>query len=136
MARTRKALPEKIDVAHLIRTGVLASVCPRALIDEVLAQTGKASHLGVRHLEEALQVADISDIQITADPGQIVAPPPVGASYLGFIFARGISPDAVESALRQAHQRLLFDIQSEISVSSYQGDNNEHSIEVSRNSWT
>ena len=92
--------------------------------------------LGVRHLEEALQVADISDIQITADPGQIVAPPPVGASYLGFIFARGISPDAVESALRQAHQRLLFDIQSEISVSSYQGDNNEHSIEVSRNSWT
>ena len=43
MARTRKALPEKIDVAHLISTGVLASVCPRALIDEVLAQTGKAS---------------------------------------------------------------------------------------------
>ncbi len=43
MARTRKALPEKIDVAHLISTGVLASVCPRALIDDVLAQTGKAS---------------------------------------------------------------------------------------------
>lgn len=43
MARTRKALPEKIDIAHLISTGVLASVCPRALIDEVLAQTGKAS---------------------------------------------------------------------------------------------
>ena len=43
MARTRKALPEKIDVAHLISTGVLASVCPRALIDEVLTQTGKAS---------------------------------------------------------------------------------------------
>lgn len=43
MARTRKALPEKMDIAHLISTGVLASVCPRALIDEVLAQTGKAS---------------------------------------------------------------------------------------------
>lgn len=43
MARTRKALPEKMDVAHLISAGVLASVCPRALIDEVLAQTGKAS---------------------------------------------------------------------------------------------
>ena len=43
MARTRKALPETVDVAHLISTGVLASVCPRALIDEVLAQTGKAS---------------------------------------------------------------------------------------------
>ena len=43
MARSRKSLPEKIDVAHLISAGVLASVCPRALIDEVLAQTGKAS---------------------------------------------------------------------------------------------
>ena len=43
MARTRKALPETVDVAHLISTGVLASVCPRALIDEVLTQTGKAS---------------------------------------------------------------------------------------------
>ena len=43
MARTRKSLPEKLDVAHLISTGVLASVCPRWLIDEVLADTGKAS---------------------------------------------------------------------------------------------
>jgi hypothetical protein len=43
MARTRKSLPEQVDVAHLISTGVLASVCPRSLIDEVLADTGKAS---------------------------------------------------------------------------------------------
>lgn len=43
MARTRKSLPETVDVAHLISTGVLASVCPRGLIEEVLAQTGKAS---------------------------------------------------------------------------------------------
>ena len=43
MARTRKSLPEQVDVAHLISTGMLASVCPRALIDEVLANTGKAS---------------------------------------------------------------------------------------------
>ena len=43
MARTRKALPARVDVAHLISAGVLASVCPRALIEEVLAKTGKAS---------------------------------------------------------------------------------------------
>lgn len=43
MARTRKALPDKVDVAHLISTGVLASVCPRPLIDEVLEQAGRAS---------------------------------------------------------------------------------------------
>lgn len=43
MARTRKALPAKVDVAHLISAGVLASVCPRALIEDVLAATGKSS---------------------------------------------------------------------------------------------
>ena len=43
MARTRKALPAEVDVAHLISAGVLASVCPRALIEEVLRDTGKAS---------------------------------------------------------------------------------------------
>lgn len=43
MARTRKALPAKVDVAQLISAGVLASVCPRGLIEEVLADTGRAS---------------------------------------------------------------------------------------------
>jgi hypothetical protein len=43
MARTRKALPAQVDVAHLISAGVLAGVCPRRLIEEVLAETGKAS---------------------------------------------------------------------------------------------
>ena len=43
MARTRKALPARVDVAHLISAGVLAAACPRAVIDEVLAETGKAS---------------------------------------------------------------------------------------------
>ena len=43
MARTRKSLPSEVDVAHLISAGVLASVCPRALIEEVLADTGRGS---------------------------------------------------------------------------------------------
>lgn len=43
MARIRKALPHQVDVAHLISTGVLASVCPRSVIDEVLAETGRGS---------------------------------------------------------------------------------------------
>ncbi|HXP90355.1 MAG TPA: transposase domain-containing protein, partial [Fibrobacteria bacterium] len=43
MARTRKSLPDRIDIAHLIGARVLASLCPRPLIDEVLAQTGRAS---------------------------------------------------------------------------------------------
>ena len=43
MARTRKALPAKVDVAHLISAGVLAGVCPRPLIEEVLEETGRGS---------------------------------------------------------------------------------------------
>lgn len=43
MARTRKALPAKVDVAHLISTGVLAGVCPRRLIDEVLEESERSS---------------------------------------------------------------------------------------------
>jgi biotin carboxylase len=72
--------------------------------------------LGAHNLGAALQVTGISDIQITAIPGQIIAPPPEGASYLGFIFAHGMSPDAVELRLRQAHQRLVFEIQADIPV--------------------
>jgi len=43
MARVRQALASKLDIAHLINTGVLASVCPQPLIEQVLARTGKAS---------------------------------------------------------------------------------------------
>ena len=77
---------------------------------------GRGIFLGAHNLEAALQVAAISDIQITASRGQIIAPPPEGASYLGFIFAQGMSPHAVESSLRQAHQRLVFEIQADIPV--------------------
>jgi hypothetical protein len=72
---------------------------------------------GVRRLDDALGVAGISDIQITAGAGQVIVPAPEGASYLGFIFAHGMSPDAVESSLRTAHQRLEFDIQADIPIS-------------------
>lgn len=43
MARKRKAMPNPADIAHLISTGVLARACPRALIEEVLEETGRAS---------------------------------------------------------------------------------------------
>jgi hypothetical protein len=42
--------------------------------------------------------------------GQEVIPLPEGWQYLGFIFARAETPAAVETALREAHSRLRFDI--------------------------
>ena len=92
----------------------------------------RGAFLGVRNLEEAMNITAISDIQITAHPGQTIAPPPEGASYLGFIFARANSPAAVEDALRQAHRRLVFEIQSEIPVSAYKEGNAQSAHPASR----
>jgi biotin carboxylase len=70
----------------------------------------------VSNLEAARAQPYITDINITAEPGQLVAPPPEGASYLGFIFARGDRPEQVEYALRNAHKRLWFDISPEFLI--------------------
>ena len=60
----------------------------------------------VEGLEEALQVRGIEDIVITAKPYEKLKPFPEGASYPGFIFARGDTPQAVEQALRAAYRQL------------------------------
>jgi hypothetical protein len=69
---------------------------------------------GVSGLEAAQAVPLIESIEITAKPNYPLIPLPEGDSYLGFIFARGDSPAAVEAALRQAHHRLHFDITPQI----------------------
>jgi hypothetical protein len=71
---------------------------------------------GVHDLDSALEVPGITGIRITAQPGQIIAPPPEGASYLGFIFSLCATPAKAELALRRARARLLFDIQPEYKV--------------------
>ena len=61
---------------------------------------------GVAGVERASAVPDIEEVIITAKEGQKLLPLPEGASYLGFIFARGESPERVERALREAHACL------------------------------
>jgi biotin carboxylase len=68
---------------------------------------------GLEGLAAAQSVRGVTGVAITVEPGQIVAPPPDGASYLGFIFARTASPADAEMALRIAHRRLRFDIRPE-----------------------
>jgi biotin carboxylase len=60
----------------------------------------------VRGRCEAAKTAGIEEIRISIPTGQVVVPPPEGDRYLGFIFARAGSAAEVESALRQAHDRL------------------------------
>lgn len=80
-------------------SGVMMIPIPRAGIYE-----------DVTGLAEAGAVEGIEDILITAKAGQALVPLPEGSSYLGFIFARGENPAAVERALRSAHGRLAFRI--------------------------
>lgn len=62
----------------------------------------------VEGVEEACRTPGVEDIVITARPNQRLTPLPAGAIYPGFIFARGPSPEVVEQALRDAHQKLRF----------------------------
>src|SRR5216110_1509642 len=62
----------------------------------------------VRGVDAARAVPQVEEVVITAHPGQELVPWPEGARYPGFIFARGETRDAVEAALRAAHQRLQF----------------------------
>ena len=67
---------------------------------------------------DARAVELVEDIRITARPDQLLEPLPEGASYLGFIFARGPKPAAVVAALREAHGRLRFLIDPAIDLAA------------------
>ena len=91
------------DVSHVRLTqgahGVMMIPIPRAGV-----------YSGVDGLDDARDVRGIEDIVITAKEGQTLVPLPEGASYLGFIFARGKSSDLVDRALRESHARLEFSL--------------------------
>jgi biotin carboxylase len=70
-------------------------------------------YAGVEGVEAARLVDGIFDLAITAKPGQKLEMLPEGASYLGFIFASGTN---AEPALREAHRKLTFDIQTTLNV--------------------
>lgn len=67
-------------------------------------------------VDEARAVAGVDDVTITAKAGQILMPLPEGASYLGFIFARGNDAATVEQSLRLAHAKLSFQIAATLPV--------------------
>ncbi|MFQ5631890.1 MAG: ATP-grasp domain-containing protein, partial [bacterium] len=103
----RHAFGEKIENSALQKraSGVMMIPIPRR---------------GVLHeisgLEIARAVKGVEDIQITITPGNLVIPLPEGASYLGFIFAIGRTPEEVEISLRDSHTNLQFDIRPALEV--------------------
>ncbi|MFN3543300.1 MAG: ATP-grasp domain-containing protein [Thiobacillus sp.] len=66
---------------------------------------------GVEGVGAARAVPGITSVEITAHPGQLIAPPPEGAAYLGFLFSRAATAAEAEAALRHAHAELAVNIQ-------------------------
>jgi biotin carboxylase len=73
---------------------------------------------GAEGLGSALAIAGVDEITITAKIGHTLEPLPEGASYLGFIFARGKAPEDVERSLRSAHARLRFQMAAKLPVTA------------------
>ena len=69
-------------------------------------------------VEAAAAVPLVTAVEITAPLHYPLTPLPEGDSYLGFIFARGETPAAVEAALRAAHSELKFTIEPLLPVVS------------------
>ena len=60
----------------------------------------------MRGQAEARAVPGVEELTITAEPGDELVPLPEGTRYLGFLLARGTTPEVVEQSLRDAHRRL------------------------------
>lgn len=70
----------------------------------------------VSGVEAACATHRITELVITARLQDYISTWPEGSSYLGFLFARGNSPEEVEHALREAHKKLHFRITPRLPV--------------------
>jgi len=66
--------------------------------------------LAVGGQERAKAVPGIVDLEVTTPIGSSIRPPPEADRYLGFLFANGDTPGAVEESLRRGHAALTIEI--------------------------
>lgn len=100
---------EELILRHALRMPLPSLTCERAPSGVMMLPIPRAGVLaGVKGQDDALRVAGIEELVITAKPGETLVPLPEGTRYLGFLIARGPTPDRVEAALREAHRRLEF----------------------------
>jgi len=122
----RQALGEEIEsVQREGRAGgvmmiPIPSTAPSASLREASlwdrANPAAGTLVRVGGLEAAQAVPGIESVEITAKLNYPLVPLPEGDSYLGFIFARGETPEEVEAALRAAHRALRFEIVPELPI--------------------
>jgi biotin carboxylase len=76
----------------------------------------RGMYKGVKGEDDARAVPGVTGVHITAKVGQLLEQLPEAGSYLGFIFARGATPEAAAASVRAAHTQLTFEIASEIAI--------------------
>ncbi|MYC75955.1 ATP-grasp domain-containing protein [Candidatus Poribacteria bacterium] len=100
---------EELVIRHAIGQQVEELQREQQAAGVMMLPVPKAGILGeVRGKTAAYRVDGIVEVNITIPIGGEVVPLPEGARYLGFIFARAETPEAVEAALREAHRQLEF----------------------------
>jgi biotin carboxylase len=108
---------EEIILQHAVGNEIQTMELKDAAAGVMMIPIPKGGMLrGCSGIEDALQVEGIEGIEITAPLNYPVVPLPEGSSYLGFIFAKGETPEDVDSALREAHARITFRIDPIIPV--------------------
>lgn len=116
----------RFDMDTSLETLILRQACGLPLLTTQREQTASGVMMipipgagilqRVDGISEAKAVPLIESVEITAKLHYPITPLPEGESYLGFIFARGATPAAVEAALREAHSKLHFEIVPEIEL--------------------
>jgi hypothetical protein len=102
---------ETVLVRHALRlpqSGLDPAAPASGVLMIPIPRSGRLAEVG--GVDRAQEVDGITGIEITIPLGAKVRALPEGNRYLGFIFARGHSPAAVEQALRTAHNRLTVSI--------------------------
>ncbi len=108
---------EHVLLRHAIGHDVSASTRETAASAVMMIPIPKRAMLKRVDGEAAARtVPHVEDVHVTAKIGQVLEPLPEAGSYLGFIFARGDSTADVDAAVRAAHARLSFTIDSAIEV--------------------
>jgi biotin carboxylase len=65
---------------------------------------------GVAGIDRAMDIAGVTGVTISVPLNDRLTALPEGDRYLGFIFAKGDTPEVVEAALREAQAQLSIDI--------------------------
>jgi biotin carboxylase len=102
---------EELILRHALRMPLDGLVREQSASGVMMLPIPRAGVLrGVDGQEAARAVPGVTGLEITVPRGRRVLPLPEGDRYLGFLFARGDTPDAVERSLRTAHAALEIDI--------------------------